>query len=118
MTSSRYRKLTQHLPVSDMANEPVKNSADYDKLYMIYPVLNMVQESFAESYNPRQNQTIDEGMIAFRVDLVMYNTYLPNQSREELRYGCIVMLIQHICINLRCIMVNRKTLSLVLDMMW
>ena len=41
--------------------------------------------------------------------LVMYNTYLSNGSREELRYECTVMLMQHICINLRCIMVNRKT---------
>ena len=26
-------------------------------------------------------------------------------------YGCAVMLIKHICINLRCILVNRKTLE-------
>ena len=56
--------------------------------------------------------------LPLRADLVMHNTYLPHQSREELRCGCAVMLIQHICINLRCILVNRKTLSLVLDMMW
>ena len=78
----------------------------------------MVQDSFAESYKPGQNQTIDEDMIAFKADLVLYNIYLPSQSREELRYGCAVMLIQHVCINLRCILVDRKTLSLILDMMW
>ena len=39
----------------------------------------------------------------------MYNIYLPNQSRDELRYGCTVKLIQHICINLRCILVNRNS---------
>ena len=61
----------------------------------------------------------------------MYNIYLPNQSREELRYGCTVMLIQHICINLSILCIfdmigwqqdtsrkKIKTLSLVLDMMW
>ena len=26
----------------------------------------MVQDSFAESYKPGQNQTIDEGMVAFK----------------------------------------------------
>ena len=52
-------------------------------------------------------QLMKAGLL-LRADLVMYNTYLPNQSRGELRCGCTVMLMQHICINLRCI---RKTLS-------
>ena len=109
MTCRRYQKLNQYLHVSDRANEPAQNNADYDKLYKICPVLNMVQDSHAESYTSGQNQTIDEGMMPLMADLVMYNTYLPNGSREELIYECTVMLIQHICINLRCIMVNRKT---------
>ena len=118
MTCRRYQKLTQYMHLSDRANEPAQNSADYDKLQKIDLVLNMVWYSFAESYKPGKNQTIDEVMIALRVDLFIYNIYLPNQSREELRYGCAVMLVQHICFNLICILVNRKTLSVVLDMMW
>ena len=46
MTCRRYQKLTQYLHVSDRANEPAQNSADYDKLYKIHPVLNIVQDSF------------------------------------------------------------------------
>ena len=42
----------------------------------------------------------------------MYNIYLPNQSKEELRYQCTVMLIQHISINLMCIFLDSKTLEL------
>ena len=72
MTCRRYQKLTQYLHVSDRDNEPAQNSADYDKLYKIHPVLN----SFAESYKPGQNQTIDEGMIAFKGRL-NYVQYLP-----------------------------------------
>ena len=66
VTCKRYQKLTQYLNVSDRANEPAQNSADFDKLYKIHPVLNMVQDSFAENYKPGQNQTTDEGMIAFK----------------------------------------------------
>ena len=76
MTCRKCQKLTQYLQVSDRANEPAKNSADYDKLYKIHPVLNMVWDSFAESYKPGQNQTIDEGMIAFKGRL-SYVQYLP-----------------------------------------
>ena len=36
----------------------------------------MVQDSFVESYNPGQNQTIDEGMIAF-MGRISYVQYLP-----------------------------------------
>ena len=46
--------------------------------------------------------------LPLRPNVVMYNTCLPNQSREEVKYGGAVMLIQHICINLRCILVDRK----------
>ena len=42
MTCRRYQKLTKYLHVSDIANEPASNSADYDKLYKIHPVLNKV----------------------------------------------------------------------------
>ena len=52
MTCRRYQKLVPYLHVFDRANESAQNSADYDKLYKIHSVLNMVQDSFAESYKP------------------------------------------------------------------
>ena len=42
MTCRRYQRLTLYLHVFDRANEPAQNSADYDKLYNIHAVLNMV----------------------------------------------------------------------------
>ena len=78
MTFRKYQKLTQYLHVFDRANEPAQNSADYDKMYKIHPVLHMVWDSFAESYRPGQNQTIDEDMIAFKGELV-YIQYLPSK---------------------------------------
>ena len=46
-----------------------------------------------------------------KTDLTMYNIHLPNQSREELRSGCALILIQHICIKLRHILVDSKNLE-------
>ena len=43
MTCRRYQKLTEYLHISDRANEPDQNSADYDILFKIHPVLNMVR---------------------------------------------------------------------------
>ena len=50
---------------------------------MVLPVLNMVWDSFAESYKPGQNQAIDEGMIAFkgRLSYVQYTCQI-NQVRK------------------------------------
>ena len=100
MICRRYQKLTQYLHVSDGANEPAWNNVDYDKLYKIHPMLNMVQDKIKQ---------LMKAWLLLKADLVMYIIYLPNWSREELKYGCTLMLIQHICINLRCILVNRKT---------
>ena len=71
----------------------------YVKLYKIHPVLHMVWDSFAETYKPGQNQTINEGITAFKGRLT-YVQYLPtSQSGEKLRCGIAVILILHIYIN-------------------
>ena len=44
--------------------------------YKIHPVLNIVQDSFADSYKPGQSQTIDEGMIAL-IGKLSCIQYLP-----------------------------------------
>ena len=79
VTCRRYQKLTQYLHVTDVANEPAQNSADYDKLYKICPVLNMVSDSFAESYKAGQFKQLMKVWLPLKADLVMYNIYLTNQ---------------------------------------
>ena len=37
-----------------------------DPLCKIRPILDLVSENIAKSYKPRQHQTIDEGMIAYK----------------------------------------------------
>ena len=76
MSRARFERLTRYLHVSDRENEPGRNEPNYDKLYKIRPVLEMVQQSFARYYKAGQNQTIDEGMIAYKGRL-SYIQYLP-----------------------------------------
>ena len=75
MTRLRYEKLTQYLHVSDRANEPDHNDG-YDRLYKIWPIITMTQQSFKQYYNPGKNQTVDEAMIAYKGRL-SYIQYLP-----------------------------------------
>ena len=46
-------------------------------------MLNMVQDSFAESYKPAQNQTIDEDMIAFKRRL----SYIQSLPAKPIKRG-------------------------------
>ena len=75
MPVKRYEKLCQYLHVSDRTNEP-NHQGNNDKLYKIWPVLTMTQNSFKECYKPGKHQAIDEAMIAFKGRL-SYIQYLP-----------------------------------------
>lgn len=58
MPVRRYEKITQYLHCS---------SADIeDPLRKIRPILDFMSENISKSYKPRQHQTIDEGMIAYK----------------------------------------------------
>ena len=56
----------EYLHASDCATEPGRNDANYDKLYKIQPVMEMVQKTFHDHYKPGKTQSIDEGMIAYK----------------------------------------------------
>ncbi|XP_062614405.1 piggyBac transposable element-derived protein 4-like [Saccostrea cucullata] len=58
MPLKRYEKITQYLHCSAEDME--------DTLYKIRPILDIVSKNMSESYNPRKQQTIDEGMIAYK----------------------------------------------------
>ena len=65
-TASWYLKVMQYLHTSDRESEPPRNHPNHDKLYKIRPVLEMVLETFHNHYRLSKNQTIDEGMVAFK----------------------------------------------------
>ena len=72
MPVKRYEKLYQYLHVSDRAN----HKGNYDKVYKIWPVLTMTQNSFKECYKPWKHQATHEAMVAFKGHL-SYIQYLP-----------------------------------------
>ena len=75
-TSNRYQKVMQYLHISDRASELPQNDPNHDKLYKIRPVLEMVNETFRDHYKPSKNQTIYEGMVAYKGRL-SYMQYMP-----------------------------------------
>ena len=71
-----FEKLTEYLHVADRESEPPRGSDEFDRLFKIRPVLNVIAKNFAQYYKPSRDQAIDEGMIAFTGHL-SYVQYMP-----------------------------------------
>ena len=87
-TILRYKKLMQYLNVSDRATELPRNDPNYDQLAKIRPIIQMAEQTFKDHYLPGQNQTIDEGMVAFKGRL-SYMQYMP---AKPIKHGIKVWL--------------------------
>ena len=66
MSLKRFEKISQYFHVSDRESEPARGSPQYDKLFKIRPVMNIVEQQSVELYKPREHQAIDEGMIGYK----------------------------------------------------
>ena len=64
MSRNRFELLSDYFHLNDRAQAKEKGQDGYDPLYKVRPILKLTQTTFAENYNPGQNITVDEAMIA------------------------------------------------------
>ena len=76
MPRDRFDKLTQYLHINDNEKAAPRGHRDHDKLFKIRPLFEAVNRKFLEEYQPSQNLSVDEAMIAFKGQLAM-KQYLP-----------------------------------------
>jgi len=76
MPRDRFDKLTRYLHINDNENAAPLRHCDHDKLLKIHPLFEAVNRKFLEEYQPSQNLSVDEAMIAFKGQLAM-KQYLP-----------------------------------------
>ena len=79
MPRNRFDKLNQYLHLNDNSNALPREDANYDKLFKVRPLLDAITKQFREVYNPAQNLSIDEAMIAFkgRLSIQQYMSMKP-----------------------------------------
>ena len=65
-TLKRFMKISHYFCVSDKANEPPRDSENYDKLYKIRPVVELLNKLFPRYYQHGKRQTIDESSIKMK----------------------------------------------------
>lgn len=75
-TKNRFEKLTKYFHINDRTTNPARNEPGHDKLHLVRPILDAVNEKCLTNYNPPRDQSVDEAMIAFRGRLG-FKQYLP-----------------------------------------
>jgi hypothetical protein len=83
MKRDTFDKISQYFHTADTTQNPPRGHARHDKLYHVRQVLNIIKEKCMSMYNPHQNVSIDEAMIAFRGRLG-FKQYMP---AKPTKYG-------------------------------
>lgn len=76
MTKNRFEKITKYLHVSDNTRNFPRGHPEHDKLHLVRPILDSVNQKCLKNYQPGRDQSIDEAMVAFRGRL-SFRQYLP-----------------------------------------
>lgn len=66
MTVNRFGWILSQIHLNDNILTPLRNRANYDKLYKVRPFLNKMQNNFINNYQPSEYLAIDEAMIKFK----------------------------------------------------
>lgn len=66
MTIKRFKKILQHLHLNDNTQHPERSSENYDKLYKVRPLLDLINHACQKNAKDSSSQSIDESMILFK----------------------------------------------------
>ena len=65
-TRKRFWQLWSNLHLNDNTKAPARDEPNYDKLFKIRPMLDMVQHLFRNAHHPSQQASVDEAMVCFK----------------------------------------------------
>ncbi len=91
MTHQRFEQLSKYFHVNDTRQNPARYQQGHDKLCHVRPVYDAVLQTCKAVYNPPMNQSIEEGMVAFKGRL-SFIQYLP---AKPTRFGIKVWMRAH-----------------------
>ncbi|CAG4996426.1 unnamed protein product [Parnassius apollo] len=76
MTCKRFKKILENLHLNDNSQIPSKSNPDYDKLYKVRPLLEMLNTACKNEARTSTSQSIDEAMIRFK-EISSLKQYMP-----------------------------------------
>ena len=72
LSRNRFEKIKQFFHLNDNTKQPKKGTPEYDKLYKVRPMLDIIKQKFNE-ISQEEHQSIDEQMIAYKGNLLFVN---------------------------------------------
>ena len=87
MSRNHFQNILWNLHVSDPdETNPPKGEADHDPLFLVRPMVDMMQRNFHTKYRPGKELSLDESMCPFkgRVHFKCYNPKKPNRFHIKL----------------------------------
>ena len=81
MSGRRFELLMRYIHLNDSEKQPPRESDDYDKLYKVRPLLDLVVSAFKNAYTPHQSLSVDESIIGFKGRLCWVQ-YMPNKPTK------------------------------------
>ena len=82
MSRNRFQNTLWNLHISNPdETNPLKGEADHDPLFLVRPMVDMMQRNFCTKYRPGKELSLDESMCPFkgRVHFKCYNPKKPNR---------------------------------------
>ncbi|KAK3106989.1 hypothetical protein FSP39_004511 [Pinctada imbricata] len=76
LTKTRFMKINQYIHLRDTSNAPGRNDPNYDPLFKVRNMIDLILPKLREVYKPGQNLSVDEGMIGFK-GRVHFRQHMP-----------------------------------------
>ena len=81
MPKARYEKLSQYLHLTDNIHQPTADSPEYDPLFKVRPLMDMLNRIFLQHYTPGREPSVDEAMIGFKGRSLL-KQYMPGKPTK------------------------------------
>ena len=81
MSRDRFKQILKNIHLTDPQQKPSQDSANYDKLFKVRPMITSFSKSFEDAFDPPRDISIDEGMVKFkgRLGFVQYMPQKPTK---------------------------------------
>jgi len=78
MNQDRYLHILHYLHFTDNRNEPARTDENFDRLWKIRDMFEILNDTFSKFYNPSENLAIDEVIVPFK-GRVVFRQYIPKK---------------------------------------
>jgi len=81
MKRDRYLHILRYLHFTDNRNEPDRTDENFDRLWKIRDLFEILNSTFSKFYNSSENWNVDKVIVSFK-GRVIFKQYIPKKSKN------------------------------------